>query len=123
MVVGVGCDILHMQRIRDILEGESASFVSKVYTEREREQAAESSDDASYFATRFAGKEAVFKCFGICGNVRLNEIEILDGPVGQPLVSLSGEFREIAARKGVKNVQISLSFDTDYVLAFAVAET
>ena len=44
MVLGVGCDILHMQRIREILEDESDPFVRKVYTATERKQASEGRD-------------------------------------------------------------------------------
>ena len=122
MILGVGTDILRMQRMRDILDSESESFVRKVYTERERKQAGDGPDPESYFATRFSGKEAVFKCFGIHGNVRLSEIEILDGETGQPQVTLSGELSKIAAKKGIRNVQISLSYETDYAIAFAVAQ-
>ncbi len=122
MIKGVGTDILSVQRIRDILADESDPFVRKVFTPGEREQAAESPDRVSYLATRFSGKEAVFKCFGIHGNVRLSEIEILDGETGQPQVTLSGELSGIAAEKGIREVQISLSYDTDYAVAFAVAQ-
>ena len=122
MILGVGTDILSMERIRAILEGESDSFVRNVYTQKEREQAADSPDSVSYLATRFSGKEAVFKCFGIQGDIRLSEIEILDGETGQPSVTLSGELGSIAAKKGIKNVQVSLSYDTDYAVAFAVAQ-
>ena len=122
MILGVGTDILKVQRIRDFLEVDSEPFFRKVYTAREREQAADDPDPVSYFATRFSGKEAVFKCFGIHGNVRLSEIEILDGETGQPQVTLSGELEGIAAKKGIKNVKISLSYDTDYAIAFAVAQ-
>ena len=99
MIRGVGTDILGIQRIRDILESESESFIRRVYTTREREQAAEDPDPISYYATRFSGKEAVFKCFGIQGNTRLSEIEILDGETGQPRVTLSGELSGIAVEK------------------------
>jgi len=122
MIRGVGTDILNIQRIRDILDSDSGSFVRKVFTAREREQADASPDRVSYLATRFSGKEAVFKCFGIPGNVRLSEIEVLDGEFGQPRVTLSGGLGEIAAQKGVRDVQISLSYDTDYAIAFAVAQ-
>jgi holo-[acyl-carrier protein] synthase len=122
MVIGVGADILSMERIRHSLDGDGETFVSRVFTVKERAQAAESPDPASYFATRFAGKEAVFKCFGIDGNIRLSEIEILDGETGQPQVTLLGEFREIAEEKGIRDVQISLSYENDYAVAFAVAQ-
>jgi holo-[acyl-carrier protein] synthase len=64
----------------------------------------------------------VFKCFGIHGNIRLSEIEILDAETGQPQVTLLGKFREIAAEKGVMDVQISLSYENEYAVAFAVAQ-
>jgi holo-[acyl-carrier protein] synthase len=122
MVLGIGTDILQIQRIRDILEGDSDSFVNKGFTIKEREQASDRPDPVSYFAMRFAGKEAVFKCFGIHGNIRLSEIEILDAETGQPQVTLLGKFREIAAEKGVRDVQISLSYENEYAVAFAVAQ-
>ena len=122
MILGVGTDILNMQRIHDILEDQSDSFVRRVFTAREREQAAGSPDPVSYFATRFSGKEAVFKCFGIHGDVRLSDIEILDGETGQPYVTLSGQLGGVASDKGIRDVLISLSYDTDYVVAFAVAQ-
>jgi phosphopantetheine--protein transferase-like protein len=122
MVIGVGTDILSMERFRGVLEGDSKSFVEKVFTEKERVQASESHDETAYFATRFSGKEAVFKCFGIHGNVRLSEIEILDGETGQPQVKLLGEFRRIGEEKGIRDIQISLSYENDYAVAFAVAQ-
>ena len=122
MILGVGTDILSMQRFRDVLEADSDVFVEKVFTAKERQQASESPDRTAYFATRFSGKEAVFKCFGIHGNVRLSQIEILDGETGQPRLTLLGEFNRIAEEKGVKDVQISLSYENDFAVAFAVAQ-
>jgi holo-[acyl-carrier protein] synthase len=122
MVTGVGTDILSMKRFRNVLEGDSDAFVNKVFTEKERKQASESPDRVAYLATRFSGKEAVFKCFGIHGNVRLSEIEVLDTETGQPHVTLLGEFIRIAGEKGVRHIHISLSYETDYAVAFAVAE-
>jgi len=122
MVIGVGTDILKIQRIRDGLGGGEA-FLKKSFTPREREQARQRSDPALFYATRFAGKEAVFKCFGVDGgDVRLNEIEILGSDTGQPQVSLLGKALDIAAQKGIRNIQISLSYDTEYAVAFALAE-
>ena len=59
MVVGIGTDILKIQRIRDGLVG-GESFLKKSFTEQERAQARTRSDPALFYATRFAGKEAVF---------------------------------------------------------------
>jgi holo-[acyl-carrier protein] synthase len=122
MVIGVGTDILGIERLHDILDEGKGGFVDKVFTEKERAQAEESGDALSYFATRFAGKEAVFKCFNIHGDVRLSEIEIIDGETGQPHVTLLGRFLEIAREKGVRDVLVSLSYENDYAIAFAIAQ-
>ena len=52
----MGTDILNMQRLHDILEAESDSFVRKVFTVREREQAAESPDPVSYLPRAFPAR-------------------------------------------------------------------
>jgi holo-[acyl-carrier protein] synthase len=123
MIVGVGTDILNMQRIRGVIHDTDDSFVRKTFTMKEREQAAEHPDPVSYFAGRFAGKEAVFKCFGIDGgDIRLDEIEILGAETGKPMVFLSGKVQEIADSMGIRNIQVSLSNDTDYAVAFALAQ-
>jgi holo-[acyl-carrier protein] synthase len=123
MILGIGIDILNIERMRGVLETDSGSFVTKVFTKKEREQVSDHPDPVAYFATRFAGKEAVFKCFGIDGSgIRLSEIEIRGGETEQPQVRLLGKFREIAEKKSVKNIQISLSYDTNYAVAFAIAQ-
>jgi len=123
MVLGIGTDILSIQRIRNILEGDSEAFVQQSFTIKEKEEASGRPAPVLYYATRFAGKEAVFKCFGIDGNeIRLTEIEILGSETEQPQVTLLGKIKEIAVNKGVKDVRISLSYETEYAVAFAVAQ-
>ena len=123
MVLGIGTDILKIERIRNAFQGENDAFMHRVFTDNEREQARNRHDPVLYFATRFAGKEAVFKCFGIEGNgTNLSEIEILGAETEQPQVNLLGRFQEIAKKKGIRNIQISLSYETDYAIAFAMAQ-
>ncbi|MEG2421928.1 MAG: holo-[acyl-carrier-protein] synthase, partial [Oscillospiraceae bacterium] len=66
---------------------------------------------------------AVFKCFGqVPGNIRLNEIEILSQPCGKPTVRLLGSCAQHAATLGIETIHLSLSYDGDYAIAYAVAE-
>ena len=123
MVKGVGTDILSIQRIRNILEGDSEAFIRHSFTTKEKEEASGRTSPVAYYATRFAGKEAVFKCFGIDGDeFRLTEIEILGSETEQPQVSLLGKIKEIAVKKEIKDVRISLSYETEYAVAFAIAQ-
>jgi phosphopantetheine--protein transferase-like protein len=125
MVLGVGTDILLIDRMRRAPFEMNDAFIKRTYTEREREQALKRDEPAMYFATRFAGKEAVFKALGTHGGAlkSLNEIEILSDESGRPCVMLHGDALAIAKDKGIADIRISLSYDTDYATAFAVAQS
>jgi phosphopantetheine--protein transferase-like protein len=123
MILGIGTDILNIQRISNAFEGDSKSFIRHCFTIKEQTEASDRPNPILYYATRFAGKEAILKCFGIDGNeIRLNEIEILGLETGQPSVTLLGRLKEIVMSKGVKDVCLSLSYETEYALAFALAQ-
>lgn len=122
MIKGIGTDILAVSRIRNLVENNpDDSFIKKTFTEAEIKLAESRFDPAMCFATRFAAKEAIFKSLHIDGNtVRLNEIEILEGEFGRPYVNLYGKVKELSDNLNIKEVEVSLSYETDYALAFAV---
>ena len=121
MIHGIGTDILKIDHIATILNANPEDpFFHKTFTKNELELINNRPTPLYSYATRFAGKEAVFKAFGIGGNdIRLNEIEILEADNGQPCVTLHGKAKEIADEKGISQVLISLSYDTDYAIAYA----
>lgn len=124
MIVGIGTDILSVGRLPSGFLKKDDAFVVRTFTEAEIEQAFQSDHAKYYFADRFAGKEAVFKALGISGeNISLKEIEILNGENSAPEVKLYGSLKIIAAKKNISAIHISLSFDDDYAIAFAVAES
>jgi holo-[acyl-carrier protein] synthase len=123
MALGLGTDILNLQRFRRVLETDADVFLRKVYTAKEREQAAGRNDPFIYYATRFSGKEAVYKCIRLEPvEIRFNEIEILDKESGAPTVTLSGSMRDAALTRGIETILVSLSSDTDYAIAVACAQ-
>ena len=116
---GIGVDILKIDRIRNTCT-EGDPFLKRVFTQMERDEAKERPDPVVYFATRFAGKEAVFKTLGENESaLRFHEIQILQLPDGNPEVTLLGDLKLLANKKGVKSILLSLSYDTDYAIAFA----
>ena len=85
MIHGIGTDILNIQTIAPSVADRSDPFVRKTYTEKELELIDSRPLPLYCFATRFAGKEAVFKAFGVHGDAfRLNDIEILENESGVP---------------------------------------
>lgn len=122
MVHGIGVDILKINNLANSVSDISDPFVKKVYTEKELALINSRSIPLNSFATRFSGKEAVFKALSIHGNsIKLNEIEILENEVGKPFVILHGRAKELAQDNGINQVLISLSYDTEYAISYAMA--
>ena len=126
MIVQIGTDIVEIEKLKYSVTKEpfaSDPFIRHTLTEKEIRLALLRSDPLSFFATRFAGKEAVFKALNITGeDVRLSEIEILSQENGRPYVSLYGSAKETAKALGINNMHLSLSYEDHYAIAFAVAE-
>lgn len=124
MIAGVGTDILYMKHLSKEYLKEGDPFLQKVYSVKEIEQAGEREIPFHYYATRFAGKEAVFKSLGMQQQrVVFAEIEILNDSSGIPYVTLYGKVKQHAQEKGIADIYISLSYEEDYAVAFAVANS
>jgi phosphopantetheine--protein transferase-like protein len=121
MLLGVGTDILRIDRMRDCLG--SSSFARRTFTPLEMGAAQGRADEAAYYARVFAAKEAVFKCLGLAAEELGGwlEIEIADSEEAQPEVRLRGSVARLAEARHVGGVLLSVSSDTDYALAFAAA--
>lgn len=122
MVTGIGTDILKISRLTPETLQEGDPFFKMTYTASEAKQARARANPLYYYATRFAGKEAVFKALRLCPDgIRLNEIEILSREDGSPAVTLHGRLKGLAQKKGIDHILLSLSYDTDYAVAYAMA--
>jgi holo-[acyl-carrier protein] synthase len=121
MTMGVGVDIIAINKIRDALETSSKVFMNKIFTPWEQQRAETHPDTVAYVAMTFAAKEAIFKTFGIGWHlgVQMTEIEVQEGEYGEPIPVLTGRFAELAAERGVSRVLLSLSYDGDYAVAVA----
>jgi len=123
MVVGIGVDIVDIERIRAALENPKTGrrFRDRVFTEGEiaycdrRRRAYES------FAARFAAKEATIKALG--QSPGWQEIEVSRGAEGPPEVRLHGRARQRAEELGIRRVLLSLSHSEKMAIAYVVAES
>lgn len=120
MILGIGIDIIEIERIKAALE--QPRFAGRVFTAAEQSYCESRGVQrfASY-AVRFAGKEAVLKAFGTgLSKGKWTDVEILPDDAGRPTVRLDGYFGELAAALEVSGVHISLSHSHDYAAAQAV---
>jgi holo-[acyl-carrier protein] synthase len=121
-LIGVGTDILKVDRIDAVVERLGERFVRRILTGEERREYEHSSQANRLLAKRFAAKEAVAKALGtgIGRGVSWQDIQISHDDMGAPLVHLSGGALEVAGRRGGSAVLLSLADEMDYVVAFAV---
>lgn len=122
MIVGVGCDIIKIERIARAIKRES--FIQRVFTAKEAAYCqSRGQQAAASFAARFAAKEAVLKALGTgLREGSLQEIAVANDALGKPLVQLSGHFAALSRQLGVKNIQISLSHSRDFAVAYVIME-
>ena len=122
MIVGIGCDIIEIERIARAIKSES--FIRRVFTAEEAAYCQRRGQQAAAsFAARFAAKEAVLKALGTgLREGSLQEIAVDNDVLGKPLVQLSGHFAMLAKQLGVKNIQISLSHSRDFAVAYVIME-
>lgn len=121
MVVGIGTDIVNIERIENIFQKYGDKFLKKNFHKLEIEKfiMLTSMQRPGYLAKRFAAKEAVAKAFGvgIGKSLAFRDIAIVNNGTGVPRVVISPEkFPDIAKY----NIQVSLSDDYPFAVAFVV---
>ena len=124
MIAGVGTDIVEISRIKEMLEKNGPSFIDRIFTESEKNEAGKRKNSPEYFAGRWAVKEALSKALG-CGigaSCEWKDIETVNNPDGKPGTTLSGKALQAAARLEVADVHVSISNEKDYACAFIVLE-
>ena len=121
-MIAVGTDILQINRIAEVVERQGDKFVQRILAPQELEEYRDSKLALRLLAKRFAAKEAVAKCLGtgIGHGVSWQHILIDHDDMGAPLVTLSNGAAEVASAKGGNRISLSISDESEYVVAFAV---
>ena len=122
-IVAHGIDLVDFPRIEEMLERHEQRFLDRVFTPREQADAQNAHSRVEKLAGRFAAKEAVLKLIGTGwrGKIAWTDIEIINNPLGQPQVNLTGEVEQIANEKHIEQVTISITHTANFALASAVA--
>ncbi len=122
MILGLGTDIVEIERIRGMLERHGSHFIDRCFTPDEIAYSQKHRDSAIRFAGRWAAKEAVVKVLGtgFIEGMTFHDIEIVSLHTGQPTVRLSGEAGRIAESMGIREIQITISHAREYATATAI---
>jgi holo-[acyl-carrier protein] synthase len=126
VIVGIGTDVVSIERIAGVLERHGERFVNRVLTpqERKRFQAQAERARASHLAKRWAAKEAFSKAIGtgIHYPFTWQSITVGRDPKGKPLVIPNGQMKEHLDALGVTHAHVSLTDDAGVAVAFVVLE-
>lgn len=124
MVLGLGTDLIEIERIKQSLERFGERFMQKVFTHGEIAYCQQKKHGAESFAARFAAKEAAAKALGtgISRGIGWQDIEVRRVPGERPTLHLSGRAAERATAMGVRHLQLSLTHSREIAMAVVVAE-
>lgn len=118
MIVGIGNDIIEVERIRKSIKQHGERFFQRILTQKEQEYCLQHNDAAPRVAGRFSAKEAIAKALGTGFGEHLAwlDIEIINDLEGKPEVFFSEK-----ANKRFHNPQVLLSISHCKEYATAVA--
>jgi holo-[acyl-carrier protein] synthase len=121
-VVGVGTDIIEIDRITKMADKVRDRLALRVLTPIEYEKYQLLKNSPLFLAKRWAGKEAASKALGtgIANGVSFQHFEIKSLASGQPQLFLYDRAKELATALGAKSWHISLSDEAHYATAFVV---
>jgi len=127
MIVGIGIDLIEIERLETVLGRRGDRFRARVFTDGEIsycERRAGAAKFASY-AARFAAKEAVMKALGTgwSGGIGWKDVEVVCELSGAPSIQLHGRALQRMREIGASRVYLSLSHSGDLAVAQVVLES
>ena len=121
MIVGVGIDVVPVERFAEALE-RTPRLAERLFTAAEQRTASGAQRGAESLAARFAAKEALAKALGAGGGMEWTDAEIVVDGRGQPWIEVRGTVAERADSLGVTRWHVSLSHDGGIASATVIAE-
>ncbi|HCE31910.1 holo-ACP synthase [Fusobacterium sp.] len=120
MIVGIGNDIIEIERIEKAISKES--FKNKIYTQRELKNIQKRGNRTETYAGIFSAKEAISKAIGTgVREFSLTDLEILNDDLGKPYVVVSEKLDKILkTKKEDYQIEISISHSRKYATAMAI---
>ncbi len=126
MIIGIGIDIVEINRIGEALERFGEKFEKRVFTIGEILVASSKGNlliKTNYYAKRFAAKEAFSKAtgLGIGRGINFTDIEIINDGNGKPKIKLTTPAKQFLQKHlNQNNFKIDLSMSDTKDIAQAI---
>ena len=121
ILVGLGADLVDVERIRGVFERQGDRFLNRVFTDEERAYCFGMKHPHKHLAARFAAKEAVSKAFttGIGAEIGWKSISVYHGERKDPRVRLDEKGQALLAQVGATHILLTLSHTDSAAMAVA----
>ena len=123
-IFGIGTDIVNIKRMEKSIKKYN-KFKNKIFSEKEIKYCESKRNPSSYYAKRYAAKEAFSKALGtgIRSGINFKNIEVSNNSQGKPSILLKGNVSNFLKKK-IKNkkynIYLSLSDDAPWAQAIVI---
>lgn len=120
MVLGIGIDIIEIERIQKSIDEYGDAFLKKIYTKTEIDYSLSRPNKYQHLAARFAAKEAIYKALSNDTDTVYSwqDVEIYNEVNGLPKVKFYGSLKDYLNHG--KELKISMSHSENYVTCVAI---
>ncbi len=128
MILGIGTDLVNIERIRKVLDRFGERFENRVFSDLEIQRSRRKYDPSSSYAKRWAAKEACSKALGIGlrMGVSWKEMHIVNLPSGKPELVIEGKakdfLRDMTPKGYTPKINVSLTDDFPWAEATVIIE-
>ncbi|HTE06803.1 MAG TPA: holo-ACP synthase [Planctomycetota bacterium] len=111
MILGLGMDLIELERVAAALERHGETLLARLFTERERALLAGDAQIVQRVGARFAAKEAAFKALGTGWGQGLgwHDVEVLGGRGEPPRLHLQGAARTQLFKLGASRALLTMT--------------
>ncbi len=128
MIIGIGSDMVSIERIEGTIKRFGVRFVQRVFSETEKKTAEYRAATVETYAKRWAAKEACSKALGtgLRMGVAWKEMRVKNLPTGQPEMELTGgaleRLRRLTPAGHIAKIHVTLTDDHPWAQAFVIIE-
>jgi len=124
MVIGIGIDIVNIERIEGLMARWGDLFLGRVFTEKEIVWCQRRIRPPECFAIRFAAKEAFLKAigWGLRNGIQWTDIEVENDVSGKPSFFFHRKAKEVLETLRIEKALLTLSHDRPCAVAHVLLE-
>lgn len=124
MIVGLGIDLVEIERISSNIEKHGERFLNRVFTQRELDFCLKRKIPAPGLAARFAAKEAAMKALGTGygQSVGWHDVELVGGGDTAPDLEFHAGAQQRAQMLKVKRAHVTITHERSMAAAVVVLE-